>query len=294
VRWAWLILAVGCGRLGFDPIDGRGGDGRDDDGRPSDAPLPCTGAWGAATALTSVNSADNDWDPALSPDGQTLLFVRSPASSGGDVYIAKRQGATFSAPVRENNLSSANDDVGPTWSADGSTVYIVSNQFNYRLYTSTFDGTSFGVPVLVPELSTVDLIGPALSPDQLELYYTNVALPERIFRARRTAVTSPWVVEGVVAELVGSGNSEGNPSLSPDGLTIYFESDRIGSVYIFSATRADVGSPFATPVAFAPTNSGTLQAGDADVSFDGATLLFDAQLSPGILTDLYMIQRACP
>jgi Tol biopolymer transport system component len=197
--------------------------------------------------------------------------------------------------IKVDALSTVGDDSGPVWSSDGSKVYLTNNTVSgYLLYVSNFDGINFSPPTVIPELQTVQALGAALSPDQLELYFNNGTVPIRISRARRPTVTSPWVVEGVVADLVGSGVDDGYASLSPDGLTIYFESDRGGAIEIYSATRPDLGSPFGTAAAFASADLGTLTTGDPDISFDGATFVFDAVVTPGMYDDLYMIQRACP
>jgi hypothetical protein len=268
------MLATACGRIDFDPI------------------APCTGLWGQPAALMSLNTADDDWEPAISPDGQTMVFGRRHAAMLSDIYVSRLVSGTFSTPVLDSNLSTAGDNVGPAWNADGTELYTSTNPGSgYRLGVSTFDGVAFTTPTPVPELATEDIGGAALSPDQLELYYNNQLQPFAIRRARRASTTAPWVVEGIVSEL-RSATNDGFPTLSPDGLTIYFESDRDGNAKIYSAVRPTLGAPFGSPVRFDPANVGLAKTGDPDVSADGATMFFAGHRADDVdLADLYMIAQ---
>jgi outer membrane protein OmpA-like peptidoglycan-associated protein/Tol biopolymer transport system component len=71
---------------------------------------------------------DDYWDthPALSPDGQTLLFVTDRDDRDGDIYISTRSGNGWSAPVRAA-FSTDNSDLAPQFSHDGKYVYFASD-----------------------------------------------------------------------------------------------------------------------------------------------------------------------
>lgn len=92
----------------------------------------------------------------------------------------------------------------------------------------------------IAELDNEIAEAPTFSSDGLEMIYTQ---DYRLHRARRATRASPWMVEGRIVELDAGG--EGYPSLSSDGLTLYFESDRIAQQgFVFVATRSTVDSAF--------------------------------------------------
>lgn len=74
---------------------------------------------------------DDYWDthPALSPDGQTLLFVSDREDRDGDIYLATRNGNGWSEPVRAT-FSTAASDLAPQFSRDGKYVYFASDGLN--------------------------------------------------------------------------------------------------------------------------------------------------------------------
>ena len=81
----------------------------------------------------TVNSPDLDWEPSLSADGMSLFFTSDrPGGHGGqDIWVATR--ASISAPFdRPRNLgpvlNSTAHDVGPNRSADGSTLFFMSDR----------------------------------------------------------------------------------------------------------------------------------------------------------------------
>src|SRR5690606_38871277 len=96
---ALLVLVSACGRLWFDPLGVAGAGPDDHDGGAigdamADAAEPaCTtfGPWSAPVEVTELTSGGDDWEPALHPDGNTLVFVRGIT----DLYVATRSGMTF-------------------------------------------------------------------------------------------------------------------------------------------------------------------------------------------------------
>jgi len=89
----------------------------------------------------------------------------------------------------------------------------------------------FSAPVLVPELSDPAAYDedPSFTGDLLELYFTSSrAGTFDIWRSRRATPDDRWGAPARVAEL-SSPTSEETPSISLDGLTIWFASDRPAS-----------------------------------------------------------------
>lgn len=77
---------------------------------------------------------------------------------------------------------------------------------------------------------------------------------------------------------VNSDGFDGGPSISSDGLTIYFISDRPGGSGggdIWSATRPTTAAAFAKPKNLGPVVNSARNEGAPDVSTDGLELFFD-------------------
>jgi Tol biopolymer transport system component len=95
-----------------------------------------------------------------------------------------------------------------------------------------------------------------------------------IWATSRPDASSPWTSPTLVSELSTSYN-EGGPSLSADGLTVFFASNRPGSsgYDIYTATRKTRSEPFSTPTLVAGVDSSANELYPM-LSPDGADLYF--------------------
>lgn len=98
-----------------------------------------------------------------------------------------------------------------------------------------------------------------------------------------TSFTTP-----VRADEIGSPFDEWGPTLSPDGLTLYFSSDRRGNRDIYMARRPARGSPFGPPLPVEALNSAAVE-DDPSISHDGLALCFTSQRGP---SGLWVSQRS--
>jgi len=95
------------------------------------------------------------------------------------------------------------------------------------------DGGAFGVPVLVSELVAAGYLDykETLTADMLEIFFISDRPGgpggQDIWHATRAHVTDPWGTPSCVVE-VSSPLQETGPAVSPDGLTLWFSSDRPG------------------------------------------------------------------
>jgi Tol biopolymer transport system component len=299
MRAVVLLVAAGCGRVAFDSqADAGGVDGASADGV---APLKC-GPWSTtATLLTDLASANDDWDPALSPDGTLMVFASSRMNPGfsQELYMATRMSATtFSAPTLLSSISPGTVfDGGPTWTPDGTQIYFQSNRNSGdHLWVSNYSQGAFSPPVQIDELSTMIASAPCLSPDGLELYwddYTAVSITSSIHRAERATLTSPWTVTGVESQLSVGGNI-GWPGISPDGLTMYFEGDAGGTAHLYETHRPSTSERFGTPAVMPDFDSGAHDFGDPYFSPDSQTLFYTAATTSGTTGfDIFLVTRTC-
>jgi Tol biopolymer transport system component len=273
-------LLPACGRFDFGLLD--------------DAPASTTCTpWISAGPIAELASTGVDWAPAVSADGNRIVFS-SDRSGDYELYMSTRSGASWTPPALLP-INSALRDTDPAWTPDGSELYFTSNRSgDYHLYVSAFDGTSFAAPVLVPGLESVVAKGPWISADGLELLYTLAAtMPDDLARATRGTTSAPWTDRGTLAEL-NSTDSDGYATLTPDGLTIYFETVRNDPASdIFVSHRSAVGAAFDPPspladldVVFDKTE------GDPDVARDGTTLLWASNHDTATI-DVYSATRTC-
>lgn len=91
---------------------------------------------------------------------------------------------------------------------------------------------------------------PSLSSDELTIYFERAG---NIWRATRDDSSAPWDPPEPVAELSYEGASDQDPTLSPDGRTLYLASDRPDSLAqgghdIFVATRLAPSESWGAPV----------------------------------------------
>jgi Tol biopolymer transport system component len=106
---------------------------------------------------------------------------------------------------------------------------------------------------------------------------------------------SEWSEPVNIGSVVNSSALENNPALSPDGLSLYFVSDRpggFGSTDIWVARRGCDDCPWTAPVNLGPSMNGAGADGGTSFSHDGHLLFFHADRPGGFgNTDIYVSRR---
>ena len=245
--------------------------------RPLAAPLACAAMCTAATILAApdvraaivlgtpaklpepVNSDTTaDWAPSISADALELYFtsIRG-GGSDADIWMAKRE----SAIGNWNNPVNLGHDVN----------------------------------------STMNDSYPSISSDGLELYLMRGSSPFNvpdtdIWVSRRDSKSDPWQPGTRLSSTVNDPLFfDGQPEISADGLSLYFNSLRpggLGEEDIWVSTRATRNDPWATPVNLGePVNQIAID-GTPSVSADGTMLIF-ASDRPGTMGvfDLWLSTR---
>lgn len=112
----------------------------------------------------------------------------------------------------------------------------------------------FGAPVLIAELSSADSDDdPTLTADLLEIYFdsdrpaTGAAAGD-IWVARRNSTSEPFGAPQLVTELASVADDT-SPEVTPDGLTLYFASDRVetNNRDLYVTTRPNRASAWSPP-----------------------------------------------
>jgi outer membrane protein OmpA-like peptidoglycan-associated protein len=117
---------------------------KDDEGNFMEDIYVCnrtTNGWSQATNIGApINTESNEASVGISPDGQTILIYKDDKGDG-NIYSTRLNGDVWDTPVKLNeNINSKYWEPSAYFSADGNTLYFVSNRpggFGGRdLYTS--------------------------------------------------------------------------------------------------------------------------------------------------------------
>ena len=176
-------------------------------------------AGGNPRNLTEDSPAD-DTQPAFSPDGQQIAF-RSERDGGG-IFV---MGATGEAPRRLTDFG-----FNPAWSPDGREIAVATEGVS-NPKTRFSDSRIFRIDVATGtqrSLPVHDGVQPAWSPHGLRIAFWSVAQPG----SRRVILTIP-LDGGPPFTVIDDAFYNWSPAWSPDGSSLYFASDRGGSMNLW-------------------------------------------------------------
>jgi hypothetical protein len=114
---------------------------------------------------------------------------------------------------------------------------------------------------------------PAISPDELEIYFHYGISDTDLWRSTRASKDEPWGP----AKLFNGLGIACDLDISADGLTVYFDSNRSGGYGdwdIWMATRETVSAPWGEAVNLGPNVNGPGTQGYASISNDGLALFY--------------------
>lgn len=218
----------------------------------------------------------------------TFFAVGLAVLLGGVVQADLRQGYfTHVKPV--TRLDSPYRDHDPSISADGLTIYFCSDrgegEGDWDIWMSTRETTSdprvaWGAPVNLgpPINSSAADCTPHISADGLRLYFQSTRGggygSGDIYVAVRASTSAAFGEPDNLGSGVNSSANEDAPSVSPDGLTLYFHSSRsggLGGPDLYMATRNSTSEPFGAAQIVANVNSPVVD-WYPSISSDGLTL----------------------
>lgn len=244
------------------------------------------------TLVGPVNSAVGDFAPDISADDLALFFHRSTPFGLDQVFVATRPSATapFGSP------DPLGEGATPSISADGLLLYVAIGG-TLMVRTRANMGVSFDAPSPVEGLNSGDYsnYSPELASDNVSLYYESDepggAGGRDILVATRSVGSQ--VFANKTRLTINSAHHDGGPTISRDGLTLIFHSDRStpGKPALWIARRASTAAPWSSPVLLPAHVSAN--ASDPSLSADGGSLFFQSLRGGPDSGDIWVSQRLC-
>ena len=256
-----------------------------------------------------INSSAFDFAPCISADELSLYYTSDrPGGYGSDDLWVTTRVTTNDDWAEPENLGPVVNcsifDCMPSISADGLELYFSSSRSDCLgrddIYVSTRATTDdpWEEPVnLGPVVNSYDFdYAPCISADGLELFFTStrpggLELDDDIYVSTRATTDDPWGEP--VSLSFNSSAIEGYPSISSDGLTLFFGSFRNGSLGrddLWMTTRPTKDDDWGIPVNLGlPVNTSGHE-GSPNISASGTTLYFYSDRSGGFgSVDLWQV-----
>lgn len=219
-----------------------------------------------------------DTNPALSPDGKSLLFLRRTTWARGELHVLPvRSDMTAAGEPRYIVVSGLLPETA-AWMPNGDEILVATNSFNggsaalWRV--SATDGRSARVP-FVGEDGVMPAIARSQRGEAVRLVYVRSFTDANIWRID---VSDPGVAASVPPALaIASTKADVHPQLSHDGRRVAFTSTRSGAWEIWTSDP-DGSNPAQITSLRAPTGTGAprwspdghtiVLASDAEGQFD--------------------------
>jgi hypothetical protein len=202
-------------------------------------------AWSQPVRVDELSTTHFETSMEVSTDGLTLYFSSNrPPSATVDVFVATRPDrvSPWSAPVLVTSLSSesSHDYNAQPW--NDKTLFLGSNRMAASGGSDIFRATrasanaAWSTPAVVGGLDTNRYEGEAFADATGAMWFTgDMAGDDDIYRAT-PAGDGTFNAPELITE-IATPYLENDAWLSPDGHTLYFTSDRRGTLDIFVATR---------------------------------------------------------
>lgn len=266
-----------------------------------------------------VNSAADDFHPAISPNGLSLYITsgRLGGLGGSDIWVSQRAslGDAWGPPQNLGpNINTTSNDIAPDISPDGHWLFFSSNRppaspGTAQIWVSfrSDPDDDFGwEPALNlgPDINLpgVDSNAPTLFRDHkteiTSIYFNSIFREDGpgdfdiyVSTQREDGTFGPAVL---VPEL-SSPQRDTRTAIRRDGLEMFLTSARTGTTGnndLWVSTRATTHDAWSTPVNLGPTINTTADDGGPALSCDGTTLYFYSSRPGGSgFRDLYVTTR---
>jgi len=213
----------------------------------------------------------------------------------------------FGPPTEVPNVNTSSEELNASISADGLSLYFISNRpggvGGRDIWVTTRETTdhNWAEPTnLGPTINTpAGEWGVSISSDGLSLYFdtsqNGSAAIDDLWVATRATTEDDWSNPVSLGPTVNSGADDYVPSISADGLALYFTSGPgrggYGNYDLWVTTRATKDDPWGTPENLGPTVNSSAYDLDPGISSDGRTLFFARGYGTG-QTEIWVTRRA--
>lgn len=291
-----LALVAGCGRLHFDAganadgsVPGDGGDG-DAQGPPCNLATP----FGAPVLIAELSDPlAFDGTLRLLPDELSGYFWSRSGRTDNDIFLATRPDrATPFTITTVSGINTTSNELDPAISSDGSVLVFRRSGPGDDLYVaSRVAPDEFSAAVAIASINTANGENQGFLPiGRDELYFQRLTgTSADLYLSSRTGTT--FSAPTLIAELAAPDEEEGDPVVTPDGLTIYFRSDRVaafGGFNVYTASRATTADAFG-PVSIVPNVNTDADDGPSWISPDGCRLYLSSDAAG--THDIYVASR---
>jgi hypothetical protein len=217
--------------------------------------------WGAPLCL-SINADAripgdapySDREPELSRDQHWLFFASDRPGSlgpllpaGGDIWVSWRPNTWadqgWTPPVNLTGLNTVSREGTPSYFENDERgvpqlFFATTRSGLFDIWvTDVVDGIASGAPRPVDEVNTGDFLeaGSSITHDGLELFFFRgraaLGIPFDIYSATRAHLDAPWSAAVSLGPAVNHATAnDQEPKISPDRSTLFFASNRPGSV----------------------------------------------------------------
>jgi len=249
-----------------------------------------------------INGPGFESAAGISTDGLSFYFGRDLAELWVSTRATKDDpwgAAQYLGLLTPNDISTTASSMGflaTVTTADGLEGYysaVLPGGYGrrdiWRMKRETLDD-AWGplVNIRPPVNTTYDEHAACVSPDGLELYFSGRleegARPGGYARAdlwvtRRATRDDPWTEPVNLGPTINSAYTDARPTISPDGLLLFFDSSRPGghgNLDLYVTTRRTLSDSWQEPMNLGPlVNTSTIEE-SARISADGSTLYWDS------------------
>jgi serine/threonine protein kinase len=252
----------------------------------------------------AINTPAFESVAGISNDGLSFYFARIYGNRDKEFWVSIRTSkdspwktATYLGSLKDISLAAASVKSLPSYvTADGLEAYYYADipggygwtdiYFMKRETTNDVWGPFTNLGGVVN--SAYQESFPCISPDGLELFFSGreeeLSRPGGYGKAdlwvtRRAARNDPWEEPVNLGPVINSSYSDARPSISPDGLLLFFDSNRPGGYGHFDlwvARRSSKDTPWTEPVNLGPfVNTPDIEE-CARITADGSTLYWDS------------------
>jgi len=259
--------------------------------------------FGTPVPVPNVNSTSWEGHPSISTDELELFFMSDrPGGNGEDIWVATREtiDGDWRTPVWLGiTVNSSSRERYPNISADGLSLYFTSlrpgGSGGEDLWVTTRKTISDPWEPPVNLGSTVNKSGDewesCISTDGLTLYFTcgwsgGYGTFDLWITTRETK-EDPWTPAENLGPTINSSSGEATPSISADGLMLFFSSSWPGTAYVYEnydlyvSMRPDTEANWGESENLGPMVNGAYADVCPSVSSDGRTLYFSSNRPDG-------------